>query len=373
MNIEKEQVLRGFEFFKNRDLQHDYDPLTGVVNRQTMTEYIQSLIASSAPFSLCLFDLDNFKTVNDTFGHKTGDVVLEQTSHYIADVVADRGVVGRFGGDEFFIVLEGVSEYDEVWSICHNISVGLKQFKLKGVSGLTITLTMGVCRFPCDAANYDSLFELADKMLYRGKMKGRSCFIIYLAEKHKNLNLKCEQDKGISSMALCARSFKLLTETPCIATNIANLFKYLVSYYMFDHICIETNDKICLEVMHTLAKNKQFKPIDLEKLKNFENVNGFVSLNTTSVLSGIRGGGLMKELEEQHISSALYCKIAVHGREYGYIRVDMTDTSRVWQPTEIDLVMMAANMIALMLYSDNITPNEFIHIDSAVIGETAQV
>jgi hypothetical protein len=81
----------------------------------------------------------------------------------------------------------------------------------------------------------------------------------------------------------------------------------------------------------------------------------------------------MKELEEQHISSALYCKIAVHGREYGYIRVDMTDTSRVWQPTEIDLVMMAANMIALMLYSDNITPNEFIHIDSAVIGETAQV
>jgi diguanylate cyclase (GGDEF)-like protein len=373
MNVEKEKILRSFNFFSEKNLENVYDPLTGVVNRQTMTEYIQSLIASKKPFALCLFDLDNFKGVNDTFGHKTGDRVLEETSHYIADLVGESGVVGRFGGDEFFIVLEGFQNYDEIWNICHNISLSLKKFTLSGMTGLTITMTMGVCRFPFDAVTYDDLFDIADKVLYRGKMKGRSCFVIYLAEKHKNLNLKCEQDKGISSMALCARAFGLLTETPCIATNVENLFKYLVSYYMFDHICIETYSKMCLEVMHVLAKNKDFKHIDIKKLQKFENVNGFVSLNTTSVLSGIRGDGLMAELEKQHISSALYCKIAVHGREYGYIRVDMTDTSRVWQPLEIDLLIMAANTIALMLYSDNITPDEFIPIDSAIIGETAQV
>jgi diguanylate cyclase (GGDEF)-like protein len=369
--LEKEKVLRNFSFFHDIDLSHVYDSLTNVVNRECMIEYIEYLVKNKTPFALCLLDVDNFKAVNDTFGHIVGDKVLTQTSHHIADIIGNSGVVGRFGGDEFIIVLEGASEYIDVWNVCHSINVGMGKFSLKGLTGLSITTTMGIARYPLNATTYDGLYALADKVLYRGKMKGRNCFIIYLEEKHKNLDLRGEKDKGISSTELCSKTFRLLTETPNVEENVENLFRYLVSYYMFDHICLETDSKMCYEVMHVLTKNKTFSHIDIKYLDKVVNVNGMVLFNKKSVLKEIECSELGREFENQQISSALYCRIAVYGKEYGYIRVDMTDTSRVWQSGEKDLIIMAANTIALMLYSRGTTINSFADVPPVTIGESA--
>jgi diguanylate cyclase (GGDEF)-like protein len=367
--LEKEKDLRSFSFFHNIDLSHVYDSLTSVVNRETMIEYIESLIKSKTPFALCLLDVDNFKTVNDTFGHMVGDQVLTQTSHHIADMLGNKGVIGRFGGDEFIIVLEGVSEYTDVWDICHSINVSMGTFTLTGITGLSITTTMGVARYPLNAQNYDGLYSLADKVLYRGKMKGRNCFIIYLEEKHKHLDLHGEKDKGISSTELCSKTFRLLTETANIEENIENLFRYLVSYFMFDHICIETSTKMCHEVMHVLTKNKNFSHVNIRLLDKVVNVNGMVMFNKRSVLRELDCIELVEQFESQQISGSLYCRIAVYGKEYGYIRVDMTDTTRVWQSGEKDLIIMAANTIALMLYLKGESIENFADVPPVTIGE----
>jgi diguanylate cyclase (GGDEF)-like protein len=365
---EKEQLLRGFEFFTDKDLPRIYDTLTHVVNREAMEEYIDSLIKRGVPFAMCLLDIDNFKYVNDTYGHLKGDVVLTEVSHFIADVIDDKGVVGRYGGDEFVIILEGISEYNDVWEICHTLNVGMREFSLKGITGLSVTVTIGISRFPFDAASYNDLFALADKVLYRGKMKGRNCFIIYLEEKHKNLNLKREQDKGISGMALCAQLFKLLTETDSITQNVGNLFKYLVSYYMFDHICLETPSHMNVEVMHVLAKNKTFNHINVNLIRGCENADGFAVFQSAKVFADINRRELGGEFQKQRISSALYCKIAAYGKDYGYIRVDMTDTSRVWQAGEMELVIMAANTLALMLHYRNLTIDDIAAVAPVTIG-----
>jgi transcriptional regulator with GAF, ATPase, and Fis domain len=255
--------------------------------------------------------------------------------------------------------------------VCHKLNVGMRSFILQGLTGLSVTTTIGIARYPVDAHDYESLFALADKALYRGKMKGRNCFIIYLEDKHKNLNLKMEQDKGISGTALCTQVFRLLTETTDLSQNISNLFKYLVSYFMYDHICVETPTHMNVEVIHALAKNKRFAYIDTRLIHHCENSDGFALFQSAKVFNDINRLELKENFEKQKISSALYCKIAVFGREYGYIRVDMTDTSRVWQNSEIELIIMAADAIAMQLYYNRLIADDLPLIATEVIGGDA--
>ncbi|MGN0815077.1 MAG: GGDEF domain-containing protein [Candidatus Coproplasma sp.] len=349
MNLEEN--VRKFDYFSKKNLSHSCDSLTGLLNRETIIGYVNHLIKKKTPFCLAMVDVDNFKTVNDTFGHKTGDRVLAATAEYIVEKIGEDGVVGRYGGDEFIIVLEGISEYKDIWDIGHRINMGIAAIKLEGLTGLSITVTMGISRYPLNAGSYDELLELADKALYRGKMKGRNCFIIYLESKHKDIDIKASRDKAYSSMHLCSSVFNYLTETEDIVESISSLIKHLVAYYMFDHMCIETENGLNFQVVHALAKRTGFKAVGYEQLRTLVNNNGFVQFNKIADLDDKDyGNAAVLEMKRQEISSAFYARIAVHGKEYGFIRVDMTDTVRIWQRAEMDVIIISANAIALLLH-----------------------
>ena len=83
-----------------------YDYLTQVYERLTIENYIKELIAQDIPFSFALIDIDNFKNVNDGYGHNTGDEIIKTMAQAIKNALKDTGIVGRFGGDEFMIVLK---------------------------------------------------------------------------------------------------------------------------------------------------------------------------------------------------------------------------------------------------------------------------
>ncbi|MGN0818093.1 MAG: GGDEF domain-containing protein [Candidatus Coproplasma sp.] len=354
--MELEEIVRNFEYFSKKNLNHSCDNLTGLLNRETIIGYVNHLLRKKIPFCLAMVDVDNFKTVNDTFGHKTGDKVLAATAHYIRDKIGTDGVVGRYGGDEFIIVLEGITEYKDIWEIGHRINMDIASIKLEGLTGLSITVTMGISRYPLNACTYDELLELADKALYRGKMKGRNCFIIYLESKHKDIDIKATREKSYSSMHLCSSVFNYLTETEDLVESISSLVKHLVAYYMFDHVSIELQNGINFQVVHALAKQKEFKHVNYESLRALMNNTGFAQFNKVADLDDKDYGNLaVREMKEQGIISAFYARISVYGKEYGYIRVDMTDTVRIWQRTEMDVIIIAANAIALLLYYQNKT------------------
>jgi diguanylate cyclase (GGDEF)-like protein len=367
--MDRESVLRGFKFFENKNLSYVFDPLTRVLNRETIVGYIKDLIINNQPFSLFIADIDNFKYVNDTFGHMVGDQVLVQTANYLADKVGDSGVIGRFGGDEFMIVFEDVTEYKDVWQWGHFINSDTGSLKFEGVSGLHISVTMGVARYPLDALNYDGILKLADKALYRGKMKGRNCFIIYLAEKHKNIDLKAEKDKSYSSMYLCSNVFTLLTESQDLQSNVTNLFKWLVSYFMFDHICLESQSGMIMEVMHRLTKVRQFKHINYDVISRAVNSQGIINISRIETVDDTCGVEFANALKEQNVTSTLYCKVQAFGKDYGFIRVDMTDTVRIWQAGEMDIIVVAANAIAMILYYQGKTLEDFAPAAPFFLGE----
>ena len=169
------------------------DPLTGLVSRAYILAFIKDLISSRIPFALGIVDLDNFKSFNDNYGHVTGDKVLTRIADDLVTFVGDKGLVGRYGGDEFLIVHFTGNHYDQIHDFYTKMYASkravFRRHLAIGDQSLFITATVGSACYPDDADNYDSLFSKVDKTLYRGKFKGRNCYIIYVEAKHGHLEI----------------------------------------------------------------------------------------------------------------------------------------------------------------------------------------
>lgn len=164
------------------------DPGTGLLNKRAINEYTISKLSEIAEKNgscyLAVMDVDDFKNVNDTFGHMFGDEVLARVSEIITSVLTERGVVGRFGGDEFMIFFENVSNEEDLRRIMSTINKHINWAFNNSKEGLTVTTSCGIAKFPDDGLTYEELFQKADHSLYIAKAKGKNRYIIYDKNKH---------------------------------------------------------------------------------------------------------------------------------------------------------------------------------------------
>ncbi len=173
----------------NAALTVERDSTTGLLSKKSIIDYCKSLVErrQGANFYLCVVDLDNFKNINDTYGHLFGDRVLAVTADVIKDAVKGYGVAGRIGGDEMVIVVENVEETTQLRGILRSIRSGIEWSYKDKLDGRSLTCSIGAAHYPDNADNYDDLFRLADKMLYRAKEKGKNRYVIYTPEIHGGL------------------------------------------------------------------------------------------------------------------------------------------------------------------------------------------
>ena len=158
------------------------DKLTGFLNKVNGTEKVAS-ICKKRSGALMVIDLDNFKLVNDVFGHDMGDRVLVAFSEVVKHNVRSEDVVSRIGGDEFMIFFADVTQEDAVASITGRLNVQLAQraAELMGKEhGLPVGLSVGVAFAPMHSDEYSVLFKLADNALYKVKQNGKHGYEIYL-------------------------------------------------------------------------------------------------------------------------------------------------------------------------------------------------
>jgi diguanylate cyclase (GGDEF)-like protein len=154
------------------------DPLTGIPNRRGFCERAERLIVRSkrdgVPLTLLVFDLDNFKNINDRFGHHTGDAVLSLFSACAAQTLRPLDLVGRLGGEEFVALLPAVSG-DTALEIAERVR---KRFVLaaREVDGRPVagTVSAGTATASEGGYDFDALYAAADAALYRAKQKGRN-------------------------------------------------------------------------------------------------------------------------------------------------------------------------------------------------------
>ena len=341
------------------DKLNNIDMLTKVYTREVIFSFIDFLISKNIPFDLCILDVDNFKYVNDGHGHQTGDRALYEIAQRMVDILGDKGVVGRYGVDEFIIVAPNIVEYDDVWQLWHDMNGCTRKLRSRDLNELCMTVTMGCARFPLDSTNIDGLFELADKALYRGKMKGRNCFIIYLKEKHANINLQTERDKIVSSIYIHSTIYNKLTKDD-FKVGIADAINYVGSFFMIDHLCISTHSGLYYNYYHPICKDRNFDvlPDEIMEIGINTHTGAFYKNNITDDRNKKLGDALIS----QGITSACWAQIAVHGKVFGYLRADITSnpSGRIWQNLDLDVIINFAHILALELYYRNITIEELV-------------
>ena len=161
----------------------NHDHLTDLPNRCLFRERLELELRHSArtglPLALLFIDLDGFKEINDRLGHEPGDELLQQVGRRIQGCVRDTDMVARLGGDEFTVILTDITQPLHVETLCQKILTALNQpFMLKaGRSGLSASI--GITRYPNDAATLDELVRNADSAMYDAKSAGRNRFSVF--------------------------------------------------------------------------------------------------------------------------------------------------------------------------------------------------
>jgi diguanylate cyclase (GGDEF)-like protein/PAS domain S-box-containing protein len=160
-----------------------HDALTGLPNRILLEDRLTQGIAlarrSQKSIAVLMLDLDHFKNVNDSFGHYTGDRLLEAVSKRLQTSLRESDIVARLGGDEFVIGVPMIADSRDIEAVAQKILAALdKPFRIEGRE-LQISASIGIAEYPADGENPGALLQFADAAMYEAKKKGRGVFCFF--------------------------------------------------------------------------------------------------------------------------------------------------------------------------------------------------
>lgn len=175
------------------------DSATGIYNKKAITDMITEEINKAAvenknrQMYLMILDIDNFKSVNDSYGHYFGDEVIKSFADSLRMSVGGRGLVGRIGGDEFMVLLKDVS-VEEIRIMLKSMRKGLKMLLAQKQPEYLFSTSIGISQFSKDGTDFETLFKIADAALYIAKEKGKDRYIIYDYDKHGDILADMKHD-----------------------------------------------------------------------------------------------------------------------------------------------------------------------------------
>jgi len=170
-----------------------YDVLTDLPNRQLFTDRLEQAIVQSRrtgkEFSLLFIDLDRSKDINDTLGHRFGDQMLIAVAKRVQNAVRESDTVARLGGDEFTVLLPDTSQPED---IAEKILAALSERLVLDGKKLFVTASIGICRYPDDGEDSDTLLMNADAAMYQAKESNRGSSRLYSSAMNSQLSKRLE-------------------------------------------------------------------------------------------------------------------------------------------------------------------------------------
>ncbi len=193
--------------------QATHDALTGVSNRSALLVQLDELLVYArryqVPCWVAFLDLDRFKQINDRFGHRAGDTLLAVITTRLRQLLRQDDIIGRYGGDEFILVLRGGADSMLTPQLLERImQVVCEPVEVDG-HALQVTCSLGIAAFPDDGDSGRILLERADAAMYRAKESGRNLFQLYNEEIHARLLERAQIERHLID-ALAREEFFLL-------------------------------------------------------------------------------------------------------------------------------------------------------------------
>jgi diguanylate cyclase (GGDEF)-like protein len=162
-----EEIIR-----EKKEIEHLalHDRLTGLTNRIGLESEFDFLTSNRPdPFALVYIDLDNFKPINDRYGHEFGDDVLKILAERMRRTIRHTDIAARIGGDEFIILLKKVTRYEDAEHIVEQIRDRIRSPIMLGKNKLSLTASLGVALYPHHGSNLKTLMRCADEAMYEVK------------------------------------------------------------------------------------------------------------------------------------------------------------------------------------------------------------
>ena len=332
------------------------DSATGLLNKRACMEYTKAVIASKDDkiHYMIMFDVDNFKSINDTYGHLFGDEVLSKIANIINANLNGRGIAGRFGGDEFYIFTNNVKDEEDLRILLTTMRKELQYAFDSRIEDFGVTLSVGVSLFPKDGTDYEELFRKADKCLYLAKEKGRNRFIIYDESKHGSLEdnnrhihkiLDLSEHSEYMSGVVSDMILDLISRGKDAIDDVA---KNLLEQFEIDGLRIYNDNS---ELIYSCGDYKRMP--DMTNILNDEAFLSRYSKNNSMSIGIVPSveawhKGLFNQLSDSNIMAFISAWFEFKYRRY-YFFYDVFNHKSRWNDSDRNFVLIVSKIIASVL------------------------
>lgn len=338
------------------------DPLAKVYNKKTITSYAQKIIDEhrNEGIALIIIDLDHFKPVNDAYGHMTGDKILEQTGEILREIVGDIGIVGRYGGDEFLIIANGLSTELLLRGFLNSIREKIaKAFRGK-FDEINITCSLGAAVYPQNGQNYDELFQKADFCLYRAKNKGRNRYVFFRDDLHGKLFEKAI--KATDGIKYDDREIQELRHMSEFVHDIAfakdkainRVMQHVLKTYNLDNITMYSGKEM-KTAWYIGKKLENLETANYIKSESFKNLLADKTYFRMDFIENLpdSASDIREIIEKNNIKSSIQCILGTPENITGLVIFNRLKQAALWAEYEENCVILVASTLNLLQNSTN--------------------
>lgn len=351
------------------------DALTGLYNKGTTQTLVEKYLAEDAgetSSALMIIDVDNFKLVNDLYGHLSGDAMLSDAASALKKMFRSGDVVGRVGGDEFCVLMRGIRDAGIVSRKAEDILKVFSDLSRKEAAGENLSCSVGIALYPQDGADFNTLFCNADRALYRAKERGKNGYAFHseasvrgrrdsvrlMPRTSVGAPIDSDRNAGVMDDRLAEYVFHVLYRAadveaaiPLILEIVGRQFDVCRAYLFeisedgcsfrntFEWCREEAREKFGETAGETFACGDFSRQLDMLR------ETGVFYCRDTSLLPG----SVRELMERRGVRSALQCAIHDGAELHGGLGFDECRSNRLWTQKQVDTLTFVSEIVSAFL------------------------
>ena len=347
------------------------DSLTRLLNKNAARKYAEEYLGRFRDDDRCallILDLDNFKQVNDRYGHLFGDAVLTKVAREIEKQFRSRDIIARIGGDEFLVLMRGVADRELLESRCRQLLDMFQAIFRSQRYQLPMSVSIGIALAPEHGKTYFDLYNHADQALYRAKAAGKNTYTFYDAQDDRfltqtvrdNTHIDSDDEPGLAENNLVRYAFQRLYSSRDMEASVNEILalvgqKMNVSrVYVFEN---SDDNRFCSNTFEWC--NTGIKP-EISWLQNISYETDIPGYEENFDEQGIfycpdvavLPKAAFDIVDAQGIKSMLQCAIREGGVFRGYIGFDECVEQRLWTKEQIQTLTYFSEMLSIFLMKE---------------------
>ena len=343
------------------------DSLTKLLNKSAAKKYVEEYINrqdETINCALLVIDLDNFKQVNDRYGHLFGDTALKQTARILKKMFRNQDIIARVGGDEFMVLMLGTSDEELLKNRCKQLLNAFDETFRNLCQDTKLSCSVGIAVAPNHGRSFYELFRNADQAMYQAKTKGKNTFAFYDAKavntySHlRNMSdIDSDREPGLAENSLVQHAFQRLYTSADVDAAINEILELVGRKMNVSRVYIFENsddDTYCTNTHEWCNDGIQPEFQNLQRISYIDDIAGYTELYDENGIFycpdvEMLPKNIYKMVEPQGIKSLLHCAILDEGQFRGFIGFDECVNQRIWTKEQIDVLMFLTETLSVFL------------------------